>query len=191
VIEGYPRSANTFSVIAFQQAQESANKKLSIAHHLHVEAQLIKAVKLGIPACALIRQPEKAASSFIIRHPEISPNWAVQRYIQFYTNLQPYLDDIYIAEFNDVTTNFGKVIQGINKQFGTGFLEFTHSDNQQDQVFKSIEGINKQKFSGQETFIARPSELRKKISHSNKINFDSVLIRKANSLYEQYLRNQV
>ncbi|RMG27959.1 MAG: hypothetical protein D6732_19595, partial [Methanobacteriota archaeon] len=37
VIEGYPRSANTFAVVAFRLAQ---NRPVKIAHHLHMEAQI-------------------------------------------------------------------------------------------------------------------------------------------------------
>jgi len=48
VIEGYPRSANTFAVAAFLLAQGRAVK---IAHHLHVPAQVIQAVRWGIPHC--------------------------------------------------------------------------------------------------------------------------------------------
>ena len=45
VIEGYPRSANTFAVAAFLLAQ---GRPVKIAHHLQVPAQVIQGVQWNI-----------------------------------------------------------------------------------------------------------------------------------------------
>ena len=81
VIEGYPRSANTFSVFAFLQAQ---GRHISIAHHLHVEAQIVLGVRWGIPVLVLLRNPVDAIRSLKIRHPDIIIRNEIERYIQFY-----------------------------------------------------------------------------------------------------------
>jgi hypothetical protein len=52
-IDGFPRSANSFAVGAF----ESVNPTAKVAHHAHVPAQLMRACEVGIPAIALIRDP--------------------------------------------------------------------------------------------------------------------------------------
>src|SRR5205814_3293356 len=57
VIEGFPRSGNTFAVAAFHYAQRPRDVK--IAHHAHVPAQLLSAVRLGLPAVVLVRDPEE------------------------------------------------------------------------------------------------------------------------------------
>src|SRR5207247_8264431 len=41
-IEGFPRSGNTFAVIAFQQAQ---TRTVSIAHHVHAPGSVIGAAR--------------------------------------------------------------------------------------------------------------------------------------------------
>ena len=41
VIEGFPRSGNTFAVFAFRHAQR---RDIRVAHHLHAPAQVIRAV---------------------------------------------------------------------------------------------------------------------------------------------------
>mgnify|MGYP007017151076 CR=1 FL=1 len=46
-IEGYPRSANTYAVYAFKHV--NAIKWNEIAHHLHVQAQIIRSIKYKIP----------------------------------------------------------------------------------------------------------------------------------------------
>ena len=52
VIEGFPRSGNTFAVVAFQQAQRES---VRVARHLHMREQVIRAAKWGIPTLLLAR----------------------------------------------------------------------------------------------------------------------------------------
>ena len=78
VIEGFPRSGNTFSVIAFEHAQREA---VRIAHHLHVPAQIIRAARWQIPSIVLIRDPVDAVASLLIRHPAMSASRALVYYV--------------------------------------------------------------------------------------------------------------
>src|SRR5262245_32533170 len=55
IIEGFPRSANTFAATAFQLAQ---TKPVRVAHHLHVPSQIIAGARWGIPTIVLVRDPE-------------------------------------------------------------------------------------------------------------------------------------
>src|SRR5918999_5771267 len=64
VIEGFPRSANSFAVAAFARAQ---GRKPKIAHHVHAPAQVIAAARAGIPAIVLIRNPEEAVLEYVIK----------------------------------------------------------------------------------------------------------------------------
>jgi hypothetical protein len=52
VIEGFPRSGNTFAVVALQQAQRES---VRVARHLHMPEQVIRAAKSGVyrPSCWL------------------------------------------------------------------------------------------------------------------------------------------
>ena len=54
VIEGFPRSANTFAVAAFQYAQR---RPLTIARHTHAPAQIMLASRANIPCLVLIKFP--------------------------------------------------------------------------------------------------------------------------------------
>src|SRR5215211_5981100 len=80
VIEGFPRSANTFARVAFNRAQSG---RVRIAHGLHVPAQVIRASTWRIPTLILIRKPKDAVLSFAIRDP-ISVDQALRYYITFY-----------------------------------------------------------------------------------------------------------
>jgi len=80
VIEGFLRSANTFAVAAFGFAQQ---RDVEIAHHMHAPAQVIPAVRMGIPTLVLIRHPKDAVLSLVIREPHISVEQASKDYIRF------------------------------------------------------------------------------------------------------------
>ena len=81
VIEGFPRSVNTFAVVAFTFAQ---GRPVKIARHLHAPAQVIAAVRREIPCIVLIRKPRDAVLSLLVRAPHISADQALKDYIRFY-----------------------------------------------------------------------------------------------------------
>src|SRR5262249_51694754 len=58
VIDGFPRSGNTFAVAAFHFAQLPRDVK--IAHHVHLPAQLLSALRLRLPPPLLVRHPHEA-----------------------------------------------------------------------------------------------------------------------------------
>src|SRR5689334_19049404 len=64
VIEGFPRSANTFAVVAFRLAQQ---REIEIAHHLHAAAQIKHAINLKVPVIVLIREPSDAILSVAVK----------------------------------------------------------------------------------------------------------------------------
>ena len=100
VIEGFPRSANSFSVRSLRISHQSPVK---IAHHLHIPAQLIFGVKRGIPTLLLLRNPLEAVTSLCIYEPRISPTVGLLGYILFYSPLKPYKEKMVIADFDTVT----------------------------------------------------------------------------------------
>jgi hypothetical protein len=125
VIDGFTRSATTFAVYAFQLAQP---RPVRLAHHLHAPAQLIAAARLAIPALVLIREPEGAVLSQLIREPWVPLAGALHAYARFYERLLPYRGRFVVGDFKDVTGDFGAVTRRLNQRFGTHFAEFAHTD---------------------------------------------------------------
>jgi hypothetical protein len=121
VIDGYTRCASTFAVYAFQLAQP---RPVRIAHHLHAPAQLIAAAKAGIPALALIREPQGAVLSQLVREPQVALPDALVAYARFYECLMPYRARLVVADFDEVTRDFGEVVRRLNARFGTTFAAF-------------------------------------------------------------------
>jgi len=160
VIEGYPRSANTFAVAAFKFAQQ---RPVKIARHLHAPAQVIEGVKRGIPCIVLIRNPRDAVLSLLVRTPHISAEQALKDYIHFYRSVAPYRDKFVVGRFEEVTTNFGKIIRQVNARFGTNFKPFKHTDENLQKVFRIVEEMDKRDtglHEVKEETVARPSARR-------------------------------
>jgi hypothetical protein len=157
VIEGFPRSCNTFAVVAFEFPQQKPPK---VGHHLHVPAQMINAARFNLPAILLIRDPEEAIVSLLIREPYISMKEALKEYIRFYSPLKPYGDSFVVAEFSEVTSDFGGIMERVNAKFGTSFMIFDHTKENVDSVFELVQYYGmKESADGKldETKVARPS----------------------------------
>jgi hypothetical protein len=121
VIDGYMRSANTFAVYAFQMAQR---RPVRLAHHLHAPAQVIEAVRRGVPTLVVVREPEGAILSQVQWEPDVSLSAALRTYARFYRCLLPYAARVTVGEFDEVTNDFGVVIDRLNARYGTSFDRF-------------------------------------------------------------------
>ena len=159
VIEGYPRSGNTFAVAALQFAQPHP---MAIARHTHYPAQVIEAARRGLPMLVLVRDPRDAAASLVIREPGITLARALRRYVRYYDRIAPYHQAYVVGTFTQVTTNFAPVIQRLNRAFGLSLTPFEHTPANCDAVFHMVEDMERQAFCGvlAETRVARPSTAR-------------------------------
>jgi hypothetical protein len=161
VIDGYFRSANTFSVHAFQLSQE---KPVRLAHHLHAPAQLITAARRGIPALLLLRNPDGAIISELLYDNVALPD-ALDAYTRFYTCLLPYLESFVVGEFEQVTHDYGTVIRRLNARFGMNFNEFNHTDDAVRECFElmNYRGTMSETVFAFESGIVSPGELRRQL----------------------------
>jgi hypothetical protein len=136
VIEAYPRSANTFSAFAFQTSQPHP---VRLAHHLHAPAQIAAAARRGVPILVPVRHPRDCAVSIAIRSPYVSLAHALGAYRRFHEAILPYRDACQVARFEDVTSDFGQVIDAVNARFGTEFTPFHHTPENVAVVYALIE----------------------------------------------------
>jgi hypothetical protein len=157
VIEGYPRCANSFSVLAFERAQQ---RPMHIGHHLHAPAQIALGVKYGIPVLALIREPIGAAASLITRHPEITAAQALGQYVSFYECVKRYGDRVVLADFRKITSDYAEVIEAVNRRFNTAFKPYVNSAEEDETVFREIDSLNSENEGGAENQLARPSDAK-------------------------------
>jgi hypothetical protein len=161
VIEGFPRSGNSFARVAFSKAQRG---KVRIAHGLHVPAQVIRAARWEIPTLVLIRNPRDAVLSFAIRDP-ISVDQALRYYISFYETVEKYRDAYVLGLFEEVTEDYGQVIRRINEKFGTEFSLFRHDEQNVKEVFARMEKNSRKRYGETRwaTKVSRPSAARERM----------------------------
>jgi hypothetical protein len=158
VIEGFPRSGTSFAVSAFEYPQV---RKPVVAHHVHSPSQVIAAARRGLPALVLIRDPEDATLSLVIRTFELTIGQALRGYVRFYRPLLPYRDRMVVATFQQVTTDFGAVVRRMNARFGTAWRPFPHTDENVRGVLRAIDAYTRGTPEGAfERVVARPSAAR-------------------------------
>lgn len=144
-IDGYPRSANSFAVKAFMEAQGGF---VRVGNHTHSPANLIRGVRLGKPALLVIRDPKDAILGYCAWSDETAgelPNYLkalqmktfARRYIQFHKKLLPYLGSLVVADFRDVTTDYGRVIERVNERYNVSFKLFDHTKENQQDLFNN------------------------------------------------------
>jgi hypothetical protein len=116
-IEGYRRSANSFSVRIFRMANDGVH----VAHHTHSTANIARALRYGIPTIVLIRDPVNAIASSLIAQARGDIDDEVYRYLKFYHWVEPRVDAVVIAEFQTAVTDFNRVIHRVNEKYNTAF----------------------------------------------------------------------
>lgn len=168
VLEGYPRSANTYALAAFQVANGASSE---VSSHLHSARSLLWAVQHNIPAVALLRDPLNAIASQLCRYPTLSPRLAVREYVRFHATLLPVVDQLVVAPFEVVTRNFGAVIAEVNRRWGCGFVEYAFSQDNETRARALVEGWEREDNGGRsirEHTVARPSRERTDVAESLK-----------------------
>jgi hypothetical protein len=136
VIDGFTRSASTFAVMAFQLSQD---QPVRVARHLHAVAQLTEAAKRGVPTILTIRDPESTVLSAVTREPHLTMGQTLRSYARFYMRIAPVCCRFVVADFAQVTKDFGMVVRRLNQKFGTSFREFEHTEANLKQCFELID----------------------------------------------------
>jgi hypothetical protein len=160
VIESYPRCASSFAVTALRVAQD---RQVEIAHHTHAPAQIIEAVRRGIPALVLVREPADAVPSLLVHSPYLTPASALRGFVRFYEPLLPHRSGFVVAHFDTVVSDFGRVVDSVNSRFGTTFARFEHTEANVARCLADIDRDFAEKVPDRdrlERMTARPSTTR-------------------------------
>jgi hypothetical protein len=166
VIEGFPRSANTFFSYKLLM---STNYKIKIAHHMHTPSQFLFAKKANIKAVVLIREPLSAIVSYVTRKPSTSIELALKLYATFYEKAFKYQkDNVLVLDFADI----------ISTDVVSKTLDFMEYKGKRllindEEVFKKIEERSSKLNKGLiENMVARPSKDENKIKFAKQVKQD-------------------
>lgn len=161
VIEGFLRSGNTFAVAAFRIAN---GDRPHLGRHLHGAPHVLRAARLGVPALVLIRRPADAVASYLIRRPSLTASDALLEYVDFYSTCWPVRDSFVVGVFEQVVSDFGTVIDAINRRFGTTFRRYEPTPENEAAAFALVEEMNRLECAGEvvESHVGRPSAERER-----------------------------
>lgn len=190
VVEGFPKSANSFVTHAFRMPQ---GRPLQITHHTHAAGVVIAACRKGVPALVLIRQPVDAVSRIALVRPHISLRLLLRGWISFYRPLLPWRGRFAVASFEEVTTDLGAVMTEMNERLGTRFVPFEHTPENEQEAFRALEDDWATRIDptelGHELNVGRPSHNRDAMTEDilaklRSVSYDPLRAR-ASSLYDQ------
>ncbi len=158
VIEGFPRSANTYAKAAFLDA----NPSVRVASHLHSARSVRQAVRRGIPTVVLVRDPVDAIASLLVRDKRVHPRSALKAYIRFHDEIYDLRERVTVADFDEVTHEFGAVIERVNARYGTAFAVYRSDISAEARVRSEIDRMETEFAGGvlDERAVARPSRVR-------------------------------
>lgn len=191
VVEGFPRSSNTFAVVALQYAQDVPIKT---ADHIHVPAQVIRGARLDKPILLLIREPEDVVRSTAVKFPDLRTSHVLRGYARFYEQCWPWREQFVVATFEQVTDDFGAVIHRLNQRFGMSLRPFEPTPDAMRAVFDRIDARNRE---APDSFreierprtdltAARPSPVKDAAKAAVAIDADPALLERCHRQFDRY-----
>jgi len=190
VIEGYPRSANTFAVAAFEYSQD---RKARIARHTHAPAQIMEGARFSIPIILLVRNPQDAVVSLAIRDETMTVTKALIAYIWYHEAILDYIDNCVVADFSKIVNDYSRILNEVNMKFNKNYALFEHDKTAEDSIFRLVEAMEMAESGGavRESHVARPSEARREIKGSllNELSeaTNARLLQHCEALYEKII----
>lgn len=140
VIEGYPRSGNSYVEAAFRLSQPN---DIRLAHHTHAAANVLRAVQLNKPCYVLIRAPEDACVSLVIQEPDNQDLYmALKEYQSFHQAIKKVADKICLVPFEVATKNFNAGIAHLNDRYSTEFALLDESLDR-DEVMEQVDQLSR------------------------------------------------
>ncbi len=188
VIEGFPRSGNTFAYFALRRMLPPEQH---IATRVHVPAQVALAVRRGLPTLYVIREPIHTIASLLIAAPHVPIAAAIDEYVHHHREVLRYRSGFVVGEFKVVTTRFGDVVDALNARFDLGLPRFEHTEEAVAEVFDDIEAHHTEVWGASEHVVPRPSATRTDekawLLEQLALPRHAAAMRDATEIYEAYL----
>ncbi len=184
VVEGFPRSGNTFAAYAIWHA---AGGDFPLSSHIHHLGAIRLARKRQLPTVLVVREPLGALASYLIAGPHGRPKGVLKEYVSYYSGILPMASNLLVVDFTEITSNMGAVIERINNRFGLEIPPFDHTAENAEAVFAAIQRSDKLGMG--EAGVARPSSQRSLRNQQIRESLESpalvALLGRAESLYLQ------
>lgn len=164
VIEGFPRSGNTFAVFAVRLGEQRAGRQVSISSHVHTPSAIKAAARARFPTLVVVRPPLDTLVSLLIAAPHVRPTEAVDEWIHHHREVWPYRDRFEVATFDDVVHRTDVVVGRINTRFGTSLAPIDPSPQTTAAIFDAIDAHHHALYGDREHLLPRPSPGRVEVA---------------------------
>lgn len=184
VVEGFPRSGNTFAHFAAALAEPEAE----IISRVHTPSQVLEAVRRRVPTLLVIRDPVDTIASMTVAAPHVPPRSSLEEYIHHHEALLPVVDQLVVATFDEVTSDFDSVLDALNERFDLGFRPFGHSPERTAAVFANIEAHHEETWGDDRSALPVPDNERRDLTCRVRRELESArydsLVAEARTVYE-------
>lgn len=136
VVEGFPRSANSFMASYFSYHNSEVSK---LAHHIHVTGQLTRAEYYKIPVILCIREPLETILSLKIIDEDLSTAAALWSYIDYYEKALVKAENFVVSDFEVTTKMPDAVLKEINSRFFRDYKYQKLDAETRSKIFDSLQ----------------------------------------------------
>ncbi len=136
VVEGFPRSGNTYAALGIASAQP---RPVRIVSHAHVPAQVRRAVALEVPTVVAVRDPADATCSMAVADPHHRVRDLLRYWIHYHEQVLELEHGVVVASFADITGQLGAVVDAVNRRFATELEPVGDDRATRDRIFAAIE----------------------------------------------------
>lgn len=159
IIEGFPRSANTYAKYA---AEYSLGPGVRLAGHAHSAALVAEGAKLGLPAIVLVREPDATVASLHQFMDGVPLRNCYRAYARFHSTVLKVAESVQISSFESILSDFGGQVGRLNERFGTSFSIYQKTPSGEAQIRAMVEADGRRRHGGNlpEKSTARPSDSR-------------------------------
>ncbi len=191
VVEGFPRSGNTFMVTALLFASDH---RLRISSHVHHPSQVKLAVQRGLPTALVVRDPLDTLASYLTYGQHGRPATSIREYCSYHRELLPYLDQLVVCDFDENVANLSASIARLNQRFGTELPPFEDSPENTKRVFDEIAEYHRLTHPKlrSELVAPRPTDARRQVAERHRAELErprhAGLMADARDLYGYYLQ---
>lgn len=167
VIEGFPRSGNTFTVFALRHVY---GDRVSIASHVHHPGQIKEAVHRGLPCVLVVRPPIDTLASYLIAGPHGRPRQVLKEYRYYHREVARLADDVVVATFDQVTNDPAAVVARVARRWSLPLEPFTLSAADTEAIFERISAEHRRHHPRSQVEMAagRPSQQRADVNQRHR-----------------------
>ena len=185
LIEGYPRSGNTYCYAKYKLL----NPSLHIASHRHEFGHIHYALLKRIPVVVVARNPLDTVSSLVIRE-HVSVSFALNYYYYFHKRVFSFIDQIRVFSFETLINNEELTLFNINE---INFRKTTENEERKIKLMiYKMEQLDSGRKQIRHTHLAFPN---KKKEEKKKYVKDLIrekypkLLKKSDDIYNKILVN--